>query len=87
MLTRVYFLLLFCAGFAMAQLTRNVDLPAAIGIAVLTFATTVGLALMLAAMVFGAVTVYRVVTDGTYMCRHDIGDLFRRESVTREQRT
>jgi hypothetical protein len=55
---------IFALGCALSQLTRTVDLPQAVGYAVIVFAAVIGAALSLGAMCLGGMTLYHFLMDG-----------------------
>lgn len=57
-------LVIFAAGFALAQLTRNTDYEHAIGFACRAFWEAIGAGLTLFAMGLGALMIYQFLMDG-----------------------
>lgn len=57
------YIVIFAAGFALAQLTRSVDYEHAIGFSVRAFWEAMGAGLALFAMGLGAMTLFHMVMD------------------------
>ncbi len=59
-----FYLVIFSAGFSLAQLTRTTDYEHAIGFAVRAFCESIGWGVVLFALGLGAMTAYHILMEG-----------------------